>query len=333
MLKNIIIYITTRFLTAILLICGVFCVINNIRNNTDNEYAGIANITFNVNEDFYGTNLKYNVLDNTVVGKENSQNSSMFTDSYFALLIDETNNQVYASYNAHRRMYPASMTKLMTAIIVCEKLEAGEISEDDIVTVTNSYDLTYDGVAACELGIGSQITVKDLMHGLLIESNNYYALILADYVAGSTDAFCELMNQKAYELGATNTHFVNPHGLDNPNHYSTAYDMYLILKEADSHEYIRQIDTFGTYSYTYINSSGYTISADISATNLFCNGYVDLPANFSMRTWKTGTTSGAGNCLAIALTKGDNTYYLVASDGDSRSELYDLVVELLCLIE
>ena len=328
MLKNII-----KNSITILIICLIFFLLNSLLNNKSNLYKGLDELEFAINESMHDSAAFYEALSHTVVDADDTTNSQLFEGSYYALLIDETNNQVYASHNAHRRMYPASMTKLMTAIIVAEKLESGEISEYDVVTVSDYYDLTYDGVAPCDIAYGSQITVKNLMHGLLIGSNNYYALILADYIAGSEEAFCEMMNEKAHELGATNTHFSNPHGLDEPDHYSTAYDIFLILSEADTYEYIRNIDKLSTYSYTYLSPNGYEVSDETSATSLIAHGYVTLPSNFSVRTWKTGTTSGAGNCLAICLTKGENTYYLVASDGDSRAELYDVIIELLCLVE
>ncbi len=325
--------IIIKHMTTIAGVCFVFFLISLLKNNLNDPYKGIENLDFSINDTVHGYTDTYDSMGQTFVGKDDSSNSYLFEDSSYALLIDETSGEIYASYNAHRRMYPASMTKLMTAILVCEKLESGAISEEDIVTVSKYYDLTYDGVGQNHLTVGSQLTIKDLMYGLLIESNNYYALILGDYIAGSTSAFCELMNQKAYELGATNTHFTNPHGLDEPEHYTTAYDMYLILKEADTHEYIREIDTYSTYSFTYIDGFNDYRYYDVSATSLFAHGYVELPSNFSIRTWKTGTTSGAGNCMALCLTKGDHTYYLIASDDDSRSELYDVIIELLCLVD
>lgn len=322
-----------KFISVTLIILCIFFGITKLKNIRQDKYPGISQMNFVLNDSLYGSTYSYDYMGHTLVGKEDSDNSYLFSDSYFALFLDDTTDKIYASYNANRRMYPASMTKLMTAVIVCEKIDSGEISLDDQVTVSSYYDLTYDGVEPCNLPYGSKITVKDLMYGLLIQSNNYYALILADYISGSEEEFCRLMNEKAYSLGATNTHFVNPHGLDDPEHYSTANDIYLILKEADTHELIRTIDSFSTYSYSYIAPGGYEVVDDISATNLFSRGYVNLPANYSIRTWKTGTTSGAGNCLALCLTRDGHTYYLIASDGDSRSELYDLVIELLCLVE
>lgn len=313
------------------IICIVFTITTILNNNINNIYPSEANTHFGINERLqqaFDVEMK---LKDTVVSREGI-NDSIFSDCYYALFIDETDNTVYASKNAHVRMYPASMTKLMTAIIVAEKLEAGEISEDDIVTVSHHYDLTSEGVGPCELSRGCQISVKDLLYGLLIQSNNYYALILAEYISSDVNSFCALMNDKAISIGATNTHYMNPHGLDNPEHYSSAYDTYLVLKEAYKHDIIKQIDTYKNYSYTYVNSAGVPIEADITATNLFYSGNVTLPSNYVMQVWKTGTTDAAGNCLALLLTKDDHEYIAVASSGESKSALYNAIVKLLCLV-
>lgn len=327
MYKNVFKYLITG-----LIICIFFSIVTIVNNNIDNSYPDVKKMDFVVNETIQDTESLDLTPEHTVIYRDDNTNSDLFSECYYALMVNDTDNIVYAAKNVHQRMYPASMTKFMTAIIVCEKIEAGEISLDDVVTVNTIYDLTSEGVLAFEFTYGCQITVKDLLYGLLIESNNYYALMLADYVAGSESAFCELMNAKAQEIGATNTHFMNPHGLDDPNHYSTAYDIYLITKEAHKHELIRTIDSYDSYSYTYTNADGYIVDVDITATNYFINDKVDLPANFNIEVWKTGTTNGAGNCLAMWLTKDNKTYIAIASCGDSKPALYDAMVRLICLI-
>lgn len=312
-------------------ICIVFTIATILNCNIDNRFPSEANTRLAVNESLHNAAPVNFKLSDTVVGREGI-NDSLFSDCYYALFIDETDNVVYAAKNAHTRMYPASMTKLMTAIIVAEKIESGQISENDIVTVSHHYDLTYEGVGPCELQTGSQISVKDLLYGLLIQSNNYYGLILAEYISSDVSSFCTLMNEKALEIGATNTHYVNPHGLDNSDHYSTAYDTYLVIKEAYTHEIIKQIDTCHEYSYTYYNSAGVPIETDISATNLFYRGNVTLPSNYEIAVWKTGTTDGAGNCLVLLLTKDGHEYVAVASNGESKKALYDAIIKLLCLV-
>lgn len=326
MLKNIFCYI--------LILCGIIgtlYIVNIFNNKIDNEFTSLDQMTFHVDESTSGNSL-YELADDTVIPVESVKNSHLFPDANYVLFVDDTNHEIYAAKNVHNRMYPASMTKLMTGIVVAEKINAGEISMDDIVTVDKYYDLSYITGISCELKPGSKISVKDLLYGLMIESNNYYALILADYISGSEAAFCDLMNEKAYDIGATNTHYMNPHGLDDPDHYSSAYDTYLIIKYANSIDILREVEQYDIYDYTYINSAGYPIDVSIVATNLFLIDYVELPANYEIEAWKTGTTDGAGNCLAMCLKKDDISYVVIASSNESRQILYDIIVEALCLV-
>ncbi|MGN0151512.1 MAG: D-alanyl-D-alanine carboxypeptidase family protein [Wujia sp.] len=326
MLKNIL-----RYCCVLLGFGIVFFTISSLNCNVKNEYSELAGRDFDLCPELPEHSL-YEQQADTIVYRNADDNASLFDECYYALFINETDHEVYAAKNVHRRMYPASMTKFMTAIIVSEKIEAGEIGLNDTVTINRQYDLTAEDVEPCMLKPGDKITVKDLLYGLLLESNNYFALILADYVSGDTAAFCDLMNQKAYSLGATNTHFMNPHGLDNRDHYSTAYDIYLITKEAYRHELIRTIDASSQYSFTYYDANDVPYDVDVGATNMFMRDKADLPANYHIEVWKTGTTTGAGNCLAMYLTRGDKEYFVVASSGSSKNALYDALVKLLCLI-
>lgn len=321
-----------RYCCILLGIGIVFFTISSLNCNVKERYPSMTDIDFDM-EQVENEAYLSDVKKDTIVYRDDGTNEELFSDCFFALFLNETDHEVYAAKNAHMRMYPASMTKYMTAIVVCDKLEAGEISLDDMVTVTQNYNLaSYYDVAPSVLTVGDKISVKDLLYGLMLESNNYFALMLAEYVAGDTASFCELMNQKAYSIGATNTHFMNPHGLDDTNHYSTAYDIYLITKEAYDHDIIRNIDTMSEYTYTYYDVNNIPVYVDISATNMFVNGKANLPANYHIEVWKTGTTTGAGNCLSMYLTKDGKDYFVVASSGISKNVLYDALVRLLCLI-
>lgn len=322
-----------KSLIPVVIICIFFLVVSIFNNSVKDEYPEASKMTFGISEMLKASDTTEYTLDDTVVYRSDNTNAELFDDCYYALMINETDQEVIAAKNAHERMYPASMTKYMTAMVVCDKIESGDINLNSTVTLTRDYDLTYDGVAPADIFYGDEIAVKDLLYGLMIESNNYYALILADYVAGSEEAFCALMNQKAKSIGATGTHYMNPHGLDNPEHYSTAYDIYLITKEAYKYDLIREIDEFDSYSYSYISSEGYLINREIYPTNYFLNGNVDLPANYDVHVWKTGTTDGAGNALSMYVTKNDKTYIVIAASGDSKQVLYDAMVKLLCLVK
>ncbi len=269
--------------------------------------------------------------EDTIVARDDDTKSVMFPDAEYFLCIDDTDGRVLCAKNAHRRMYPASMTKLVTALVCCDYIESGEVSLNDEVTVETYYDLTYDGVEPPTLYPGYTISMKNLMYGLMIGSDNYHALILAEYLCGSEEAFVEKMNEKVMSLGATNSHFENPHGLDNPNHYSTAYDMYLIVREAAKHELLQTIDAYKEYEYSYKDENGNNIDDISYATNLFLTDRAELPAGYTMHTWKTGTTDGAGYALAMELEKDGHTYIAVGACLDDRIELYDYMVQALCL--
>lgn len=335
MIRNIITY-----LIIILAMCGVFAFYTNSLSTADDNYQNVKKNMYAVSESAaYVESLSYR-FDKAVVKKNEDINNEFFEkngiDCFYALLINDSDDEVIAAKNANKRMYPASMTKIMTGIVVCEKIEKGEISLSDVVTVDKYYDLTSEGVEPFGFSTGTTITVKNLLYALMIESNNYYALILADYIAGSEAAFVELMNEKALSIGATNTHYMNPHGLDDPNHYTTAYDTYLILAEAYKHEIMREIDSYSEgYSYSYSNESIGIIDDELYAypTCLFFSNEVELPAGFEIQVWKTGTTDGAGYCLSMYLKKNDKYYFIVCGDGYSKLNLYNNMVELLCLIK
>lgn len=320
-----------RYCCILLGLWIIFFLIGSLNSRVEEDYGEFHGKTIGVMPELSGTYISDDDKD-TVVQRNDNKNASLFPDCYFVLFLSETDHEVYAAKNVHQRMYPASMTKFVTAMVICDKIKAGEIGFEDTVTVSKNYDLTYEDVEPCHLKYGDKIRVKDLLYGLLLESNNYYALILADYVSEDTSAFCSLMNQKAYSIGATNTHFANPHGLDNQDHYSTAYDIYLITKEAYTYDIIRDIDSVGQYSFTYYDSSNAPVGIDVDATNFFVRGKADLPTSYHIEIWKTGTTTGAGNCLAMYLTRDGKEYFVVASSGESKNVLYDALIQLLCLI-
>lgn len=325
-------YLTRNLITLILLVlfCSIVCIVNN---HVKAAYPNSDSATYVIDALVHQSDKVDFKQEDAIVYPDADIQASLFPDSYYTLLIDETDQTVLAAKNTHQRMYPASMTKMMTAIVVADAIEAGTISLDDMVEITQNYDLSAQDVPPSQLHRGYTISVKNLLYGLMLESNNYYALYLAEYVGGTVSGFCDMMNAKAQQIGATNTHFVNPHGLDDPNHYSTAYDMYLIVKEVHSHPVLTDIDGFDTYTYSYYDTNGLEIETESAATNLFITGNVALPATFQIEAWKTGTTSGAGNCLAMYLTKGGKEYVVVASSGKSKEDLYDSIIRLLCLTD
>ena len=143
------------------------------------------------------------------------------------LLLDLDDRKVLYSKQALQRVYPASITKIMTAMLA---LKYGNM--DDVVTITQENLNLEEGSQVCGFWAGDQVTLDQLLHCLLVYSGNDAAAAIAEHVGGSTEGFVEMMNSYARELGCTGTHFTNPHGLQDENHYTTPYDIYLMLKEA-----------------------------------------------------------------------------------------------------
>lgn len=139
------------------------------------------------------------------------------------VLMDAASGQVLVEHNADERLPPASLTKLMTAYIATLELNRGQIREEDKVHVSEKAWRT--GGSRMFIQVGSQVSVNDLLHGVIIQSGNDASVALAEHIAGSEDAFADLMNQQAQRLGLTNSQFRNATGLPHPEHYSSANDM------------------------------------------------------------------------------------------------------------
>ena len=173
-----------------------------------------------------------------VVGKNEEVNAANYSGFYAAMLLDNTTREPVIAHNAHKKIYPASMTKIMTGLLVIESIEKGEISLDDMVTLNRKVTFDDWDAMASDLVGGCRINVKNLLYGLMITSYNDCGVILAELIAGSESAFCDMMNEKAKKLGMENTHFMNTNGLDEDDHYSSARDVAIMSRELMKHETI-----------------------------------------------------------------------------------------------
>ncbi len=151
-----------------------------------------------------------------------------------AVLIEASTGKIIYEKNSHEKLAPASMTKMMSMLVIVESIEKGVIGWDDMVTA--SENASKMGGSQILLETGEQMLVSDLFKGVAVASGNDAVVALAEAVAGTEEEFVSMMNQRAKELGLTDTVFKNPHGLDDANHYSSAYDMMLIAKELVKHE-------------------------------------------------------------------------------------------------
>ena len=234
-----------------------------------------------------------------------------------SILMETTTGKVLMEENSFEHLYPASMTKMMTLLIVMDKIDEGKIKLTDKVTI--SENASNMGGSQVFLNPGEEITVNNLIKSICIASANDSAVALAEYVSGTVDKFVKLMNERVKELGLTNTNFENPHGLHSENHYSCPNDMAVIARELLKHQEI--LDYSSIYE-EYLKKNDGTKIWMVNTNKLikYYNGLDGL---------KTGFTKEAGYCLT-ATAKRDNLRLISVVMGEETSEIRSKdIVELL----
>ncbi|MCL6638321.1 MAG: D-alanyl-D-alanine carboxypeptidase [Firmicutes bacterium] len=220
-----------------------------------------------------------------------------------AVLIDGETGQVLYEKNAHQRMYPASTTKTLTAIIALEK---GKLT--DMVVIPE--EAAYAEGSSIGLKPGEKVSLEDLLYALMLNSGNDSAIAIADHIGGSVDGFVRMMNQKAAELGAVDSHFKNPNGLPDDDHYTTAYDLSLITRYAMQNDEFRRI----------VSTLTRDIRREDPEAQTFLLNHNKLLWRYEGATGvKTGYTVLANQCLASAAKRGDRELIAVVlgSEGEN----------------
>ena len=199
-----------------------------------------------------------------------------------------------------------------------------------MITVSSNMGNLESGAVVCGLAEGDQLTLNQALHALLIKSANDAAVAIADHIGGSVEGFADMMNEEAQAIGATNSHFVNPHGLNAENHYVTAYDMYLIFNEALKYDTVNEIISMTSYDTVYTDKNGNEKTLSVKNTNQYLAGNVAAPDRVTVIGGKTGTTSAAGNCLILlARDTSGNPYIAVILKSAERGILYTEMNALL----
>lgn len=243
------------------------------------------------------------------------------TNSAAIELINLDTDTIVYQKNADAKRAPASTTKIMSFIVVSEQIEDLENTQ---VTVTKEVVDRLLGTGSSLSGIKENdvLTVMQLLNCMMVPSGNDAALVLADYIGnGNADAFVELMNQKAQELGCVNTHFMNPHGLHDENHYTTAHDLYLITKYAMTLPHFTDITDQTRYTYTPAGGPEANQERTLVTTNRLIDPNLDPSLYYRYaRGIKTGSHDQAGYCLVSSATKGGYSYMCVALGSPSVDE-------------
>lgn len=246
-------------------------------------------------------------------GLESAEKFDKTIASQYCVLVDPENNRVLAERNADQKMYPASMTKIMTLIVAVENME----SPDDTFTMT--YEILNPLINADASRAGFEenetITIKDMLYGAILPSGADATVGLAEAIAGSESNFVRMMNEKAQEIGLHNTHFTNTSGLHDDNHYSTALDMAVILNYAIQDDLCREI--LSTYQYTTSKTKEHPEGILLEST-MFSRMYGDEVENVTIEGGKTGYTGEAQHCIASFAVKNNHEYIAVAAKEDDK---------------
>ncbi len=263
-----------------------------------------------------------------VTNEENVGGDEQLTSSA-SLLVNVTDNEIIYADNVYDKLYPASLTKLLTSLVV---LKQGELS--DLVTVSyNATHFSEGNVKLCGFEEGDIISLEALLNSLLIYSGNDAAVAVADYISGSEEAFVQMMNQEAEKIGAVNSNFVNPHGLHDDNHYTTAYDMYLIFNELIKNDTFLSIINTEAYTAIYKDKNQNEKEKTFSSTNSYLIGDEEVDPSLEVIGGKTGTTRKAGNCLILLCKDSAGKEYIaIILNASGKEQLYTQMSHLISKI-
>jgi D-alanyl-D-alanine carboxypeptidase (penicillin-binding protein 5/6) len=238
-------------------------------------------------------------------------------DSNYAVLVDVEERTIVAGYDYDVKMYPASMTKIMTLLVACERLNEAQMSDHVILAQDVVAQMQAEGASGVGFSAGDELTVKDLLYAVALESDGIASMMLARYVAGSEQAFVQMMNDKAVELGLISTSFRNPTGLHHDEHVTTCREMASIMIAAMDNEMVKTLLSTPSYkTTTKVYPRGLTFYSSYFVDvvdELRQIGYETSPSNGSVLAAKTGYTLEARYCLATLFVNKfeDKTYVAV----------------------
>ena len=224
-----------------------------------------------------------------------------------SVIVSSDEEAIY-SKNCFKKMYPASLTKMMTAYVVFAK----EKNLDRTVKIDGeSIKISEPLAKKIRLMDGDEVTIRQLLNAALVTSANDAAKALAVAVAGSEEKFAALMNEEAKKIGATHSRFVNSTGLHDTAHYSTLYDLYLIFNELLKNPEFVKIVNQGSYTMKHKNSAGVEVVKTMSSTNQYLAGVMKVPDGYTVIGGKTGTTDEAGSCILMSFKSSSDKKYIV----------------------
>ncbi|WP_029232190.1 D-alanyl-D-alanine carboxypeptidase family protein [Butyrivibrio sp. VCB2006] len=310
---------------AIGVIASLIFIISNLTGCVGASYAAGYSVNSFLSDDKYSTYYPTYASELCVVNTDIGNSDSSITDTVSAGLFDLTRRETLFAQNVNERVMPASLTKVMTAYVA---LKYGSL--DQVLVAGKDVYVTESGAQKINLKEGDRLTLDQALRILLIYSANDVANLIASNIGGSIEEFVNIMNKEAYAIGATNSHFENPHGLTSDEHYVTAYDMYLIFNAAMQYDTFSEIINMNNYTTSYLDASGASKDVEISSTNGFLTGNATSPSGVTVIGGKTGTTQAAGHCLILlARDTAGNPYISVIMRDTDTGTLYNDMAQLL----
>ena len=244
---------------------------------------------------------------------------------YASGLFDLSDGRTVEEYNITKRLYPASITKIMTALLA---VKYGDM--DEMLTASSHVaDLEWE---AQKIGIepGDKMTLEQALQYLMVYSANDASILIAEAIGKDYKDFVRMMNEEAQRIGATGTHFVNANGLHDKDHYTTAYDLLLIFQECLKYPKFREIMHQNSYSTVFHDKDGNPRAIEIPSTDYYLTGSATPPAGIRVLGGKTGTTDQAGNCLMILTENSDGKEYVsIILGAEGYDDLYKCMNRLL----
>lgn len=277
-------------------------------------------------EDIYTDEAAFNGLAQDIAVTEGDKISIEGFDFGSGILAPVDGGEAIYSKSPFERIYPASTTKIMTCILVLKYCNL-----NDTVIAGDECLIDEEGASMAGIKPGDSMSVEQLLYCLMLPSGNDAAAVLAKHVSGSMEEFSKLMTKHAKYIGAVHTNFVNPHGLHDTNHYTTAYDMYLIMREALKYDKFREITTSRNFELKYKDINGVEQVRTITNGNRFLSGGASLPEGYELTGGKTGTTLSAKNCLVLSERNINNNreYISIIFKDKTKQGLYDDMSKLI----
>lgn len=315
-------FLLMAFCAMIMLSCG-----RKLDKAYDVDTALIRMNSLRIEDGGINVRAKTYASDLAIPGKKTFNADGIKEDCVLLLSYGIEKPQAIAYKNPYLKTYQASITKMMTALVCLENVD--DLSRE--FTVTENSVIRVPGSSSAYLRPGDRITIEDLLYAMLIPSGNDAAVAVAEATAGSLDKFIDMMNEEAIRIGATSSHFMNPSGLHNDNHYTTVYDIYLIFNEALKYDKFREIISASSYTAKFKDKNGNTVTRIWKGSNRFMTGEEDLDPEYEILGGKTGTTNAAGHCLALECAKTDTNKKAIAivMKADSKAVLYDEMRSLI----